>query len=94
MRVGKEQQGFNAREPTVHLGLLALVLEILDRPHTANDDVGLLATRKFDGEVAVGYDTDRRRVGVDFPDGCHPLVGGLAALLALIHAYADDEAVE
>ncbi len=93
-RLGHEQQGLHARETAVDVGLLALVLKVLGRAHALDDIPGLLAAGQVDGEVAVLPHGDARFVAVEPCDGSRALVGRQHAVLALVDAHPDDQAVE
>ena len=94
LRRGEEEDGLDAREAMVDIGLLALVLKVFHAPHSLDDEGGTLATDEVDGEVGIACDTHALLMSIELTDGFHSLLSGEHGLLAFVHAHTDNQPVE
>lgn len=92
--LGIEQEGLDVADAAVEVGLLALVFEVGDRAHAAQDARGAHAMGELDGETGVGDYLDAGVIGIEALDGLTALLDAESGLLALIDAHTDDDAVE
>lgn len=95
---GEKHDGLNARQHTVDIGLLALILEVFNAPHTLDDKRSTLALGKVDGETAVCFYLYSTVMsigsGIKLLYRRNTLLGRVHILLAGIDAHSDNNAVE
>ena len=93
-RLGKQNDGLYAGEPSVDVGLLALELKVAHRAHSFDDELGVEALGEVDRQVAVLLHADTWLVAIERAYGVNALVGGEHIAFALVDAYAYHKMVE
>ena len=93
-RLGKQNDGLYAGEPSVDVGLLALELKVAHRAHSFDDELGVEALGEVDGEVAVLLHADTWLVAIERAYGVNALIGAEHIAFALVDAYAYHKMVE
>ena len=93
--LGDEQQGVDAADGAVDIGLLTLIFEVFHGAHALDEELCLHLACQVDGQAVEGAHLDGWHVGIEAADGFHAFGGGCERRFVHVVAdHADDHLVE